>query len=1570
MTQPTYLAQGISYPGFLSKQLGDLRGITSLAHELIQNADDAKDDDGNLAATQISFDFRDDALIVSNNAVFREIDFERIQDVASGTKRYESGARTTGAFGVGFISVYQITDEPEIRSAGRRWTLRPDQTENQRIQELEDPSITEDKGTVIKLPWAFEDSEVRSKLKVSPVKRGSIDSLLVELKESLPKAILFLKKLDTIELRRNGKPVSRVEKPMVEGSERLIECDGSSRVWRVLQGSFDDSAPGLRRRFASQIENSRSCHVRVAIPDSPLCSGLLYATLPTKHSTGLPFHIDADFFPTSDRNSIAFEDVHDHRSEWNRAAIMAVSSVVSDNLIPLRDMFKGNAKAFWSLLGRLHHTHEAQSNEREPLGAIWETLLPSLKNSPIVHTESRKWLNPVDVLITTGETERAGLPAFGALGIEMVHQDLMSYRNILTSTSNGVGVQTLSVEDIYKALDSMGMVGQVLNDRPLRDDLLKSLWTGIQGLLGNTHSTSAKQQAHELLRKCALAPSIDGRLWPCGYVYRANDATRRIFANLVADDVSFLAVERIPLLERVCPQFTVNEAIEELGRQDSLNIQSSWQSGKFRPRDLLRWFDDEKSSLTGDLRERLAQLPIFPSAGKLRPLANLYLPGGFDDPIGVAVLVDMEQLKGLSDFLESLGAKKLDFQDYAISYIPDAFADDSAVSLENKRGLLKILETRIGEIRANKSLWNKLANAKIVECVDGGFKQPRAVYFRNHDVSAVSGNQASYASLPEESESRCDLYRWLGVQDHPRPEDVLQRINELAAIPPDVHIRKSMVKVLKTLGDLWTNLPDGEKGLFWPLKDKEWLPAEGDHTKWYRPHRLHAIYNKSLFASQAKFLDVPSRIQQQARDFLDYLKVNLSPQPFQVVRHLLACSQRDEPPPNGVYRWLNDNAQSNHLLKLQSSACLRIRDKYLRPDQVFWGPHHFGRFRTQLSSDFLQFQALLSALDIRDAPNHIDAIQVMKEISEEVGNRKLESNEKDVVFHCWAILAEALQNEELDAGEIESSLKHTPCVPNPQNKLYPPLWMVLEDRPGLAEEFAERLRNNWIPRLGRAWPAMKAAGVRPVSTVVVGSIVEPLNAPEDEMLKNRIAERKTLIKTLLEGMRSHDQLDAHAIQFDSIRFFRTDKLKVRWYLKDFPPQNSPPSPPRPVSAYLNRKDRSIYFTCPNGNTDWAAIARELTLAIAPGEEIKSISPGIKVVLEAHSHDHAIEQLKDLGIPVTEELSYDASGGSVAESFEEAPRLAQPQEPPTPSQDGFNIAGVPDETQQVEQNEPAESDSTSVDSEEDAHPPAGSTTTATGIDRGGVGGSHGGRHSTDETTRNQIQPEDKPPTSAPKPVDTDEAEEPFAKRFFEVQTVNPSAAAENPVWLPQGGPKTEESAKRHTTESGRLGRSEARVPKIVTRSELGPQGKALADEFRNMVHGDYGKRCQICSRSFTTANGESQVFVVHVVPPRADHRTNHFGDLLGLCGWHYALVRYGEWVFLNPETHEPFRDPDQMTDIVLNACKKIDDNGNPYIAMPVRFWNVYRQWRADPEPIDEEIRFSIPHWTYFCELLKT
>ena len=221
---------------------------------------------------------------------------------------------------------------------------------------------------------------------------------------------------------------------------------------------------------------------------------------------------------------------------------------------------------------------------------------------------------------------------------------------------------------------------------------------------------------------------------------------------------------------------------------------------------------------------------------------------------------------------------------------------------------------------------------------------------------------------------------------------------------------------------------------------------------------------------------------------------------------------------------------------------------------------------------------------------------------------------------------------------------------------------------------------------------------------------------------------------------------------------------------------------------------------------------------------------------------------------------------------------------------------------------------------------------------------------------------------------DSSEVSFAAKLYTIQTISPIDAPDNPFILPVGGPRTSQSARNYTRRSVLLGGTETSVLRTVTMSELGPEGRELAEEFRDMVEGDYGKRCQICSRTFEKAGGGWLVNVVHVVPLSTDRRANHFGDLLGLCGWHFNLMQHGEWALLDPDTDRPFEDLDGsrgwefMRSFILNRTPGVDDQGNSYVSLPVRFSNVYQDWEADPSTIVEEIRYSIPHWKFLRELL--
>ena len=224
-------------------------------------------------------------------------------------------------------------------------------------------------------------------------------------------------------------------------------------------------------------------------------------------------------------------------------------------------------------------------------------------------------------------------------------------------------------------------------------------------------------------------------------------------------------------------------------------------------------------------------------------------------------------------------------------------------------------------------------------------------------------------------------------------------------------------------------------------------------------------------------------------------------------------------------------------------------------------------------------------------------------------------------------------------------------------------------------------------------------------------------------------------------------------------------------------------------------------------------------------------------------------------------------------------------------------------------------------------------------------------------------------------DLQENFEPFAKQLFEIQTKSPMPERERPVLLPEGGPKTGESAKLNAQRSTVVSGSGSRRRISGTRWIPTEASDDLSQKFRQMVLGDYGRRCQLCSNAFTKPDGELQVYVMHIVPPSKDGRANNFGDLVGVCGWHHALFKYGEWAFDFAENRggasqsESFEDWQVMRANIQSARRDIDDYGNPFVPIPIQFSNVFKDWVTRPEVEKTVIRYSVPHWKHLCELLK-
>jgi len=323
-----YISQDFDFLGSLSRNLRDLQGYDTLAYELIQNADDVKDDNGNPAASKIIFDICDDALIVENDGTFREVDFARMKLLASEGKRDEPD--TTGAFGIGFTVVYQITDTPELFSGGYHWRFVP--VNYPKNIESRKAKTT---GTVFRLPYATNsNSTTRQRLKQPAFDPSKIDDLQQILSEAIFFAALFLKQLQVLEVRRSGETVRQVKRE-IDGNQVLITDNDVQSVWYLLDGDFEEELSDLRSRFP--IEAKRHSRVTVAIPREHLEAGRLFAVLPTNTITGLPFHINADFYPKSDRKQIIFEN--DYQSEWNRTLARTVGRIILANFDGIKELF-------------------------------------------------------------------------------------------------------------------------------------------------------------------------------------------------------------------------------------------------------------------------------------------------------------------------------------------------------------------------------------------------------------------------------------------------------------------------------------------------------------------------------------------------------------------------------------------------------------------------------------------------------------------------------------------------------------------------------------------------------------------------------------------------------------------------------------------------------------------------------------------------------------------------------------------------------------------------------------------------------------------------------------------------------------------------------------------------------------------------------------------------------------------------------------------------------------------------------------------------------------------------------
>jgi hypothetical protein len=167
-----------------------------IVRELLQNADDAG------SATTVRFKINENEIIVENdgkpftkpNEVERkeDSDFFRISHIGLG--KTEEGM--TGTFGIGFTSVFHITDCPRIVSNGWDFEIHVDDV----------PSIKQvpfDRITRLYLPLRLSETEFSKKIRAEPFDFKKIQAFEKEIIYEAYRDIFHLKTIKKIETYRN-----------------------------------------------------------------------------------------------------------------------------------------------------------------------------------------------------------------------------------------------------------------------------------------------------------------------------------------------------------------------------------------------------------------------------------------------------------------------------------------------------------------------------------------------------------------------------------------------------------------------------------------------------------------------------------------------------------------------------------------------------------------------------------------------------------------------------------------------------------------------------------------------------------------------------------------------------------------------------------------------------------------------------------------------------------------------------------------------------------------------------------------------------------------------------------------------------------------------------------------------------------------------------------------------------------------------------------------------------------------------------------------------------------------------
>jgi hypothetical protein len=1224
-----------------------------MALELIQNADDAK-------AEEIVFDITDQGLLVRNSSEFtycgdlsshtcdfqeREgisCDYHRITEVASGGKL--SRGENIGRFGIGFVSTYQITDHPEVRSGGIKLTLFP--ASGEWVTELYGDSI----GTSLFLPWASDpNTTTRRALGVSHVSPGHLNQLSEDFQAVLREGLLFLRHVSKAEVRRNGELLLGCDLDRGESSDLIVSFrpTGDAEHWYILRADAVDEAEALYQTHPNLKSLRRSTEVSIGLRTDPkaLTEGYLYAFLPTEQLSGLPAHVNADFFPEADRKAVIFAG-HQHQQAWNEMLIdVAAKELARD---PEDLLQKLGHNELWRIFSRAFELSKSRSYP-DCFSKFWQRMLATGSTSRITPAQDGTTQLPDGVMLPKAQLSPSQVKALEEIGGRIVLEELRAHQNAM----NQLGAPILTLDRLAELLSEFcarednATFSKVASAKLKR--FYQPLWRLVDDLLPENAPRGGKVDA--VTKKLLSLPFLvteDGYRASVDQSYlvplpvRADKVTTllpklEILSRYISDCQRIARLVDTLTLDAVAAHLAAE--IESASIEETINVHKGALSDLY---DLLAELDRSASG-NGDTYQALRELALWKTSKGLVTAQSVLLPGNFTDPTGHANLLDMTAFTDLArEFVSrKLGVMGLTIEAFVKTVLPSLFDDRGPLEPARYQPLMIEL-AKHPELINDEESRKLLSSLPVVPTQDGCWSTAANTYRRSEGLAKILGD-AKYlwvdsTRLPTTRSAHVFIDS-LGIRTSPAAKHLFERMRSIAEQhnPSDSAVRASSEAfyVLCEKFEKWKDQKSFKDELA-KLRGIECFPAEDNSEQWFCAAQLHAPYRAEAFRSQARILAFKNTARMDI-DFLAELGMAVAVELETVVDHLLHCAEKGIAPHVSVYQVLNEGAQKDDpaLARLNGRRCVYVEslNAFVRPNQIYWVPQQLGKYAFTIPSKLELFKPLFTAIGVKNVPAAADYIDLILDI---VGQhfeqgKSLSGADRAIYEACLAGVSAAIENEHLDDEDL-SRLREAPTVLNLRGEPRFPDEVVIQNSEWHASFFDGEMDQALCSPAPELLPVYEAIGARNLSDCADVSLdFTEGEAQVERGIPEKLKERSNILARLLGDKQSAVRMKIEAgvaemtcYSYDAIRIQSSVDLggaKVA-------------APPLPAHAFYDVQQRQLVVARPISERSWFHVLKGLFHQLMPeesGSEISKLALSLRPLMSM-SVDEAHEELTDAGIP--------------------------------------------------------------------------------------------------------------------------------------------------------------------------------------------------------------------------------------------------------------------------------------------------------------------------------------------------